>query len=236
MQLEIDAKDVPEHLREYFEPVGGLKPKDACGIPWRVAFALQDDGWYLRSDCIWHKPNPMPESVTDRPTKAHEYLFLFAKQSRYYYDHEAIKEPCVSGHASGNGFIREQRLSYTNSDGSPRGSTTQWTNVGGMRNRRSVWTIPTRGYSGAHFATMPPALVEPCILAGSRKGDTILDPFAGSGTVGAVAIQYGRKFVGCELNADYIKLAKRRIQDSDPHHRVVLTDTRAHDDLPLFAT
>jgi DNA modification methylase len=185
----------------------GVKDKDLMGIPWRVAFALQDDGWYLRSDVIWHKPNPMPESVTDRPTKAHEYVFLLTKQARYYYDADAVKEKASQpvGEPSLVGQIKRGELQDL-------ASSTLGSNQGyGTRNRRSVWTIATKPYKGAHFATMPPALVEPCILAGSRKGDTILDPFSGSGTVGAVAIQHGRKYIGIELNADYIELAKQRI-------------------------
>ena len=157
----------------------GLKPKDLVGMPWRVAFALQDDDWYLRSDIIWHKPNPMPESVTDRPTKAHEYLFLLAKSERYYYDAEAIAE-----------------------GGSGRSA--------GKRNRRSVWTVPTQPFSGAHFATFPRTLIEPCILAGSRPGDTVLDPFMGSGTTAQVATDLGRNFIGCELNPDYVRLHDMR--------------------------
>jgi DNA modification methylase len=163
----------------------GLKPKDLCGIPWRVAFALQADGWYLRSDIIWHKPNPMPESVTDRPTKAHEYLFLLSKQERYFYDAEAIRED-KSRHGGGQ-------------LGSPD-----------FRNKRTVWTIPSQPYSEAHFATFPEDLVKPCILAGSRLGDTILDPFSGSGTVGKVATEFGRRAVLIELNPSYIKLADTR--------------------------
>jgi len=157
----------------------GLKTKDLIGIPWRVAFALQADGWYLRSDIIWHKSNPMPESVTDRPTKSHEYLFLLTKNSRYFYNHEAIKEPTVDGdHA---------------------------------RNKRDVWTINTKPFKGAHFAVMPEALVEPCILAGSAPGDLVLDPFTGSGTVGVVAKRFGRNFIGTELNPEYAVLAEGRI-------------------------
>lgn len=216
--------------------IDGLKPKDLIGIPWRVVFALQNDGWYLRSDVIWHKPNPMPESVTDRPTKAHEYLFLLTKQAQYYYDHEAIKEKSTSprgskGCASLNSGLREQdaigKRTYV-------GFNDRYEPLE-FRNIRSVWTISTQPYAGAHFAVMPPALVEPCILAGSRAGNAVLDPFAGSGTVGAVAIQHKRNFVGIELNADYIELAQRRIQDSDPYHRVVITDNQTYDDLPMFA-
>ena len=184
----------------------GLKSKDLVGIPWRVAFALQADGWYLRQDIIWAKPNPMPESVTDRCTKAHEYLFLLAKSERYYYDAAAIAEP-ASGRSCGN-----RNYKY---DGVPGMETKQgvlavadveWQE----RNRRSVWNIATQPYAEAHFATFPRALVEPCIMAGSRVGDTVLDPFMGSGTVGQVAQDLGRHWLGCELNAEYGKLADRR--------------------------
>ncbi|WP_446903046.1 DNA-methyltransferase [Burkholderia sp. YIM B11467] len=189
----------------------GLKPKDLIGIPWMLAFALRADGWYLRSDIIWSKGNPMPESVTDRPTKSHEYLFLLAKSERYYYDHEAIKELAVSDHASGNGFKRDARLSYRDENGA-RGNDEQWTDVGGKRNRRTVWDINTQPYKGAHFAVFPPALVEPCVQAGSRPGDIVLDPFFGSGTTGQVAYALGRYYVGCELNPDYAPLQRERIQ------------------------
>lgn len=183
----------------------GVRPKNLLGIPWRVAFALQADGWYLRSDIIWAKPNPMPESVTDRPTKSHEYMFLLAKRERYYYNHEAVKEKCQSDHPSGNGFKRPSKLSF---DG--RGSDTQWTGVGGKRNRRTVWKIPTRPYSGAHFAVFPPKLVEPCILAGCPEGGTVLDPFGGSGTTGCVAVQNRRNAVLIELNTEYVVLQRER--------------------------
>ena len=194
----------------------GLKPKDLVGIPWRVAFALQADGWYLRSEIIWAKPNPMPESVTDRPTKAHEYLFLLAKSQRYYYDAAAIAEPCSDdmqrraalGHTRGaNGKVDASRC---DSD-TLRGEHAKAIDVSNGRNRRTVWTVPTQPFSGAHFAVMPEALVEPCILAGSAPGDTVLDPFAGSGTVGVVALRHGRRFIGCELNAEYARMAQRRI-------------------------
>ncbi len=147
------------------------KPKDLIGIPWMVAFALRADGWYLRQDIIWSKNNCMPESVTDRCTKSHEYLFLFAKSQRYYFDSEAIKESSVSDHPSGNGFKRPARVSYQNPDGTARGNEEQWRGVGGKRNKRSVWQVNTVPYREAHFATFPPALIEPCILAGtSEKG------------------------------------------------------------------
>lgn len=167
--------------------VSSLKPKDLVGIPWRVAFALQADGWWLRQDIIWHKPNPMPESVRDRCTKAHEYLFMFTKSAQYFFDHEASREQGSSG----------------------------------MRNRRSVWKIATRPFKDAHFAVMPEALCEPPILATSKPGDLVLDPFAGSGTVAVVALRHGRAFVGCELNEDYVSIAERRITGNSPSTSVV---------------
>lgn len=189
----------------------GLKPKDLIGIPWMLAFALRADGWYLRSDIVWSKGNPMPESVTDRPTRSHEYLFLLAKSERYFYDLDAIKEPAVSDHPSGNGFKRDARLSYQDANG-VRGNDEQWNDVGGTRNRRSVWSINTKPYSGAHFAVFPETLVEPCVLAGSRVGDAVLDPFFGSGTTGQVAQRLGRRFIGCELNTEYETLQRERLR------------------------
>ena len=189
----------------------GLKPKDLIGIPWLLAFALRADGWHLRSDIVWAKGNPMPESVTDRPTRSHEYIFLLTKRKRYFYDHEAVKEPAVSDHPSGNGFKRDARQSFQNADGTARGNEMQWKDVGGKRNRRSVWHVNAKPYKGAHFATFPPALIEPCILAGSRPGDIVLDPFMGSGTTAAVALQHGRQYLGCELNAEYGALQQQRI-------------------------
>jgi len=156
----------------------GLKPKDLMGVPWRLAFALQDDGWYLRADIIWNKPNAMPESVKDRPTRSHEYLFMFTKAERYYYDRSAVLEP--------NG-----------------------------RNLRSVWSLNTQGFPGAHFATFPPKLVEPCIRASSRPGDFVLDPFFGSGTVGVVAQQMDRQYVGIELNPAYVSMAADRLRGGE---------------------
>jgi DNA modification methylase len=179
----------------------GLKHKDMIGIPWRVAFALQESGWYLRQDIIWHKPNPMPESVTDRCTKAHEYMFLLTKSERYYFDNEAIKEPAI--YAGDNRGARKdsRRGTECNSRSGVTGET---------RNRRSVWTVATKPYKGAHFATFPPALIEPCILAGSRPGDVVFDPFMGSGTTAQVALQHGRRYLGCELNPEYEQLQKQR--------------------------
>lgn len=192
---------------------GTLKEKDLVGIPWRVAFALQADGWYLRSDIIWHKPNPMPESVTDRPTKAHEYLFLFAKSARYYYDAAAIAEAAESfGRQHSTGVqppkVRALRESGAHSGGESDLSINYERET---RNRRSVWTVATQPYSGAHFATYPPALIEPCILAGSKPGDLILDPFNGSGTTGEVAIGNQRNYIGIEINPAYVELARKRI-------------------------
>ena len=187
----------------------GMKNKDLMGMPWRVAFALQAAGWYLRQDIIWHKPNPMPESVTDRCTKAHEYLFLLTKSQRYYWDAEAMQEDAVSDHPSGNGSAGRQGGAEHMPMSGGAGTQEQWT-PGGKRNRRSVWTVPTQPYSGAHFAVFPPALIEPCILAGSRPGDLVLDPFMGSGTTAQVAQALGRQWIGCELNTEYAPLQQAR--------------------------
>ena len=185
--------------------------KQLVGIPWRVAFALQEDGWLLRQDIIWNKPNCMPESVRDRCTRSHEYIFMFAKSERYVFDVEAVKEPAVSDHNSGNGFKRGARLSYQNIDGTPRGNDKQWTGVGGKRNKRSVWTVTTKPFKGAHFATFPPDLIEPCILAGCPVGGVVLDPFFGAGTTGLVAQRHGRSYIGIEINPSYRDLAMARI-------------------------
>lgn len=186
-----------------------IKAKDLIGIPWRVAFALQADGWYLRSEVIWHKPNPMPESVTDRPTKSHETIFLLSKQERYFYDHEAIKEPAVSKDDKRNGGGRH---TYSGKRSENDGLVQQsFVTVTDTRNKRSVWTVTTKGYKGAHFATYPPELIEPCVLAGSREGDTVLDPFSGSGTTGEVALLNNRNYVGTELNPDYADISVDRI-------------------------
>ena len=196
----------PTHRRGLTTPT--LKNKDLIGIPWRVAFALQSDGWYLRQDIIWHKPNPMPESVKDRCTRAHEYIFMLTKSAKYYYDAGAIKEPSV---------MRPQNRNTKRSE-HPKGDSGRGAHVrpeGGTsyesRNRRSVWTVATKSYKGAHFATFPPKLIEPCILAGCPAGGTVLDPFMGSGTTAAVSLQHGRQFVGVELNPEYLELARRRV-------------------------
>lgn len=185
--------------------VEGIKPKDLIGIPWMLAFALRGDGWYLRQDIIWHKPNPMPESVKDRCTKAHEYVFLLTKSARYYYDAEAVSENSIRTGEYNNS--RETHDEY---------AMHRVIKVGETRNKRSVWSIATQPTKEAHFATFPEKLVEPCILAGSRAGDTVFDPFMGSGTVARVAIRLGRNVIGTELNPDYIKIAQKRIAEIQP--------------------
>lgn len=218
--------------------LSGLKPKDMVGIPWRVAFALQADGWYLRSDIIWHKINPMPESVTDRPTKAHEYIFLLSKKERYFYDAEAIKEPVNGGaHArKANGvnsrMVLERAAGKEHSKPNPSrshipGVTPKSAAAGSGikanesfhaavcdlvpdRNKRTVWSVALAPYGEAHFATFPPDLIKPCILAGCPVGGTVLDPFFGSGTTGQVALELGRNCIGIELNPKYVELARQR--------------------------
>jgi DNA modification methylase len=198
-----------------------LKPKDLVGIPWRVAFALQADGWYLRSDIIWHKPNPMPESVTDRPTKAHEYIFLLSKSERYYYDADAIREPhktnlpVVDKHKAG--AYTDKHLD--NQEADPFGSVGYHPKG---RNKRTVWTVSTKPFSGTHFATFPEELIEPCILAGCPVGGTVLDPFFGAGTTGLVAVKLDRKYIGIELNPEYVKLAKERLRPVESQARLAL--------------
>lgn len=234
--------------------VPGLKHKDLIGIPWRVAFALQADGWYLRSDIIWHKPNPMPESVTDRPTKSHEYLFLLTKSERYYYDAAAIAEGATFDKRMVDGFVpksvngkhpttdsqsaanRRANDDVGNADAklgnAPHSNTKKQDALGKRtytgfndrwslnptltRNKRTVWTVPTSPYKGAHFATFPTALIEPCIKAGSKQGDTVLDTFGGAGTTGLVADRLGRNAILCELNPEYVALAESRVRSDNP--------------------
>lgn len=195
----------------------GWKHKDLLGLPWRLAIALQDEGWYLRQDIIWHKPNPMPESIKDRCTKAHEYLFLLSKSPRYYFDQDAIREPARAQAAPEsasrrNSFARETK--YT--DGG-HGQTAQHragrddVDYDETRNKRSVWTVATASFKGAHFATFPPDLIRPCVLAGSPRGGMVLDPFGGAGTTALVAMQEGRQSVICELNPEYAALARQRL-------------------------
>lgn len=216
----------------------GLKEKDLMGMPWRVALALQADGWYLRQDVVWSKPNPMPESVADRCTKAHEYLFMLTKSPRYHFDRDAIAEPLAAastarlaqnldgqaGSARANGGVRSDRPMKAvarsgnvarkprpgpQGNGKNQSGSVPW--EGSTRNRRSVWTIPTQPFRGAHFATFPPALVEPCVLSSCRPGDVVLDPFMGAGTTAVVAERLGRRWIGCELNPEYAALALARI-------------------------
>ena len=195
--------------------LSGLKEKDLIGIPWRVAFALQADGWYLRQDIIWHKPNPMPESVTDRCTKAHEYVFLLSKSPKYYFDHLVIQDKSIW-------FETDKRAINGPSSGGKAKSGKYAIDKGGafqkngMRNKRSVWTINTKPFAEAHFATFPEALIEPMILAGCPKGGIVLDPFMGAGTTGLVAKKNSRHYLGCELNPEYIKIAETRINGQTP--------------------
>ena len=191
--------------------IPGLKSKDLVGIPFRVAFALQQDGWYLRQDIIWHKPNPMPESVRDRCTKAHEYIFLLSKSPKYYFDNEVIKEDSAE---SSKNRLKQNIANQKGSDRVPGKNNGNMKAVGGdKRNKRSVWTVTTKSFKGAHFATFPMDLIEPCVLAGCPENGTVLDPFGGSGTTGIVASNHNRKAVLIELNAEYIEIARQRIQD-----------------------
>jgi len=191
--------------------IDGLKSKDLIGIPWRVAFALQQYGWYLRQDIIWHKPNPMPESVTDRCTKAHEYIFLLSKSQRYFYDHESIKEESKSQSEGirfgGNKYGDNPDIKYATRSGNVSKEYL-------MSNKRSVWTVCTKPYKGAHFAVYPTELIRPCILAGSRPGDTVLDPFNGSGTTGFVSMEERRKYIGIDINDEYLAIADARIKSA----------------------
>lgn len=186
-------------------PDDGMGQKQLLGIPWRVAFALQADGWYLRQDIIWHKPNPMPESVRDRCTKAHEYVFLLSKSPRYYFDCEAMREDAVKG-AAGSTFNSGKTAEHQLGRSSDKARVDD-----GKRNRRSVWSVATKPFKGAHFATFPPDLIEPCILAGCPVGGIVLDPFGGSGTTAGVAMAHGRNAVLCELNPEYAELVPARI-------------------------
>ncbi len=268
-----DGASISKNDNKYgtHKPLSNIPAKNLLGIPWRVAFALQADGWYLRSDIIWHKPNPMPESVKDRPTKAHEYIFLLAKNAQYYYDYEAILEAAnydgrkdtifkgslkyddetlarVGGAVpnkirdyktkdGGNGqspqhhgadISTDRKMAGRNEGGGGTGfarqsggydmETGEW--LGGMigdipaRNKRSVWTVNTKPFKEAHFAVFPPNLIKPCILAGCPRDGIVLDPFTGSGTTGVVCAEYGRNFLGIELNPEYVKMAERRINQA----------------------
>jgi DNA modification methylase len=247
----VQARSIGAHPQKLTQTgsirAAGVKPKDLYGIPWRVAFALQMDGWYLRQDIIWHKPNPMPESVRDRCTKAHEYLFLLAKSERYYFDVEAISEPItvssverlsqptleqqagsdrVPGKTNGRMKAVSKRPGLSRAEGGPRvtGNIVGRSDAGRAcndpdqitRNKRSVWTVTTKPFSGAHFATFPPDLIEPCILAGAPAGGTVLDPFGGAGTTGLVADRHNRNAVLIELNPTYADMARERIRGDAP--------------------
>ena len=250
----------------------GIKPKDLIGIPWMVAFALRADGWYLRQEIIWNKPNPMPESVTDRCTKSHEQIFLLTKSKVYYFDQEAIREPAKdssvarlaqdvenqegSNRANGgkktNGKMKAVKFGGNKAEGygvrtksgkewiptQGGGGTGFKGHSGNMKadgtlyvtaNKKTVWTVSTKPYREAHFATYPPDLIEPCILAGTKEGDTVLDPFNGSGTTGEVSIRHNRLYIGCELNPDYIRLTNRRLSKVQPFMPSIRTTQPAPD-------
>ena len=210
-------QDLPQTCARRGNKLDGLKEKDLIGIPWMLAFALRADGWYLRQDIIWHKPNPMPESVQDRCTKAHEYIFLMSKSQQYYYDRMAIAEPAAYAEEHAR-----KKTSWGNkkADAGVKGNIEKYqviglenktTLEGGMANKRSVWTVTTKPYAGAHFAVFPSDLIEPCIMAGAPVGGIVLDPFMGSGTTAQVAQNLGRQYLGCELNFDYKPLQQKRV-------------------------
>ena len=201
-------QDLPDKCAKRGNKLQGLKEKDLIGIPWMLAFALRADGWYLRQDIIWHKPNPMPESVKDRCTKSHEYIFLLSKNRKYYYNNEAIKEPVKQDwgtrdrtkgkyHNPGTGLVPHSGLSKSYD----------------RKNKRDVWSVTNKPYKGAHFAVYPPDLIEPCIKAGSEEGDIVLDPFMGSGTTAIVSKSLNRHYIGCELHEDYGKLIQKRLSE-----------------------
>jgi DNA modification methylase len=242
--------DASRNARTQARIPAGLKPKDMIGMPWRIAFRLQADGWYLRSDIVWAKPNPMPESVKDRPTKAHEYVFLLSKSERYWSDFTSIREPQdqqrppaqrplaatdanrdgVRGWKTGSGKHstieharaprrngnKERRLGSPGRTNDHRGTSFPWIDGDGLRNVRTVWTIETDPFRDAHFATFPRRLVERCIKAGCPAGGTVLDPFLGSGTTAQVAVELGRRAVGCELSPEYVAMARRRLEAAVP--------------------
>ena len=201
------SQDLPTQCNRRANKLDGLKEKDLIGIPWMLAFALRADGWYLRQDIIWHKPNPMPESVKDRCTKSHEYIFLLSKNKKYYYDNEAIKEPVKQDWGT-----RDRTKGKYHNPGTGLAPHSGLSKSYDRKNKRSVWSITNKPYKGAHFACFPPDLIEPCILAGSKKGDIILDPFMGSGTTASMALQHDRHYYGCELHEDYGSLIQKRIR------------------------
>jgi len=207
-------QDLPDECNKRGNKLDGLKEKDLIGIPWLFAFAMRADGWYLRQDIIWHKPNPMPESVRDRCTKSHEYIFLFSKNKKYYYNNEAIKEPAKDW------GTRDRTNGKYHNEGTGLQPHSGLTKSYPTKNKRSVWSVTVKPYKEAHFATYPPDLIEPCILAGSEEGDTVLDPFMGAGTTAAVAKSLNRHYIGCELNEGYGNLIQKRIQDYQPVNKV----------------
>jgi len=200
-------QDLPSECARRGNKQEGLKEKDLIGIPWRVAFALQEFGWYLRQDIIWHKPNPMPESVRDRCTKAHEYIFLLTKNPQYYFDNEAIKYPATST----DNTNRDRDTTKLNNTPGRQKMMGLKKNDYTMANKRSVWSVATKPFKGAHFATYPMELIQPCVLAGSKEGDIVFDPFMGSGTTAQVALDNNRQYLGCELNPEYKALQDERL-------------------------
>ena len=198
-----------ENQRKTLVNHNGIKSKDLIGIPWMLAFALRADGWYLRQDIIWHKPNPMPESVQDRCTKAHEYIFLLSKSQKYYYDIDSIKEEAINAGNLSDSFKGKQGGAEYQAQSGGEGSDKK---IYDLKNKRSVWTVTTKPYEGAHFAVFPQDLIEPCILAGAPVGGIVLDPFMGSGTTAQVAQHLGRKYLGCELNPEYKPLQEKRLR------------------------
>ena len=203
-------QDLPDNSPKRGTKLQGYKEKDLIGIPWMFAFAMREDGWYLRQDIIWHKPNPMPESVRDRCTKSHEYMFLFSKNKKYFYDNEAIKEPAKDW------GTRDRTNGKYHNEGTGLQPHSGLTKSYAKKNKRSVWSVTKKPYKGAHFAVYPPELINPCILAGSQEGDIVLDPFMGSGTTAAVAKSLGRNYIGCELHEEYGKLIQKRIDEYEP--------------------
>ena len=199
-------QDLPTQCNKRGNKLDGLKEKDLIGIPWMFAFAMRSDGWYLRQDIIWHKPNPMPESVKDRCTKSHEYIFLLSKNKKYYYDNEAIKEPVKQDWGT-----RDRTKGKYHNIGSGLSPHSGLSKSYDRKNKRDVWSVTNKPFKGSHFAVFPPDLITPCILAGSEKGDIILDPFMGSGTTAMVAKQLGRDYIGCELHEEYSNLIDQRV-------------------------
>jgi len=212
-------QDLPEYSPKRSNRLDGIKEKDLIGIPWMLAFALRADGWYLRQDIIWHKPNPMPESVRDRCTKSHEYIFLLSKQKKYYYNNEAIKEPAKDW------GTRDRSKGKYHNKGTGLQPHTGLSKSYPTKNKRSVWSVTNKPYRGSHFAVFPPDLIEPCIKAGSEEGDCVLDPFMGSGTTAMVAKSLGRDYIGCELHEDYGNLIQQRVVEYKPVQEVAQEST-----------